>query len=146
MAIGAEVVIGSGSSQGAQGRQDGSKLSALAANAERDVQKHTWRTRPDPFAKVWDEIEQRLRVDPGLQAKTLFEYLQERGPGRFGEGQLRTLQRRIKHRRALEGPPREFSSRKSTTQASCASRTSRIARRAERTSVRSHERGGGQPY
>jgi hypothetical protein len=70
-------------------------------------QKHRWRTRPDPFADVWDEIEQRLQVDPGLQAKTLFEYLQDREPGRFGEGQVRTLQRRIKNWRALEGPPRE---------------------------------------
>jgi hypothetical protein len=70
-------------------------------------QKHRWRTRPDPFADVWDEIEQRLRVDPGLQAKTLFEYLQDREPGRFSEGQIRTLQRRIKNWRGLEGPPRE---------------------------------------
>src|SRR5579883_1334426 len=59
-------------------------------------QKHTWRTRPDSFGEGWGEIEQRLRVDPGLQAKTLFAYLQEREPGRFGESQLRTLQRRIK--------------------------------------------------
>src|SRR5689334_10412273 len=56
-------------------------------------QKHTWRTRPDPFAEVWEEIEQWLRVEPGLQAKTLFEHLQQREPGRFGEGQVRTLQR-----------------------------------------------------
>lgn len=69
--------------------------------------KHSWRTRPDPFAGVWDEIEQRLRVEPGLQAKTLFEYLQQREPGRFSDGQVRTLQRRIKNWRALEGPPRE---------------------------------------
>ncbi len=70
-------------------------------------QKHTWRTRPDPFTEVWDEIEERLRIEPGLQAKTLFEYLQQREPGRFSEGQVRTLQRRIKNWRALEGPPRE---------------------------------------
>jgi len=70
-------------------------------------QKHTWRTRPDPFAEVWHEVEQLLKVEPGLQAKTLFEYLQERQPGRFSEGQVRTLQRRIKNWRALEGPPRE---------------------------------------
>ena len=70
-------------------------------------QKHTWRTRPDPFAEVWHEVEQLLKVEPGLQAKTLFEYLQERQPGRFSEGQVRTLQRRIKNWRALEGSPRE---------------------------------------
>ena len=69
--------------------------------------KHSWRTRPDPFADLWDEIQQRLAVEPGLQAKTLFEYLQQREPGRFNDGQLRTLQRRIKNWRALEGPPRE---------------------------------------
>lgn len=67
-------------------------------------QKHMWRTRPDPFAEVWEEIEQWLRVEPGLQAKTLFEHLQQREPGRFGEGQVRTLQRPIKIWRALEGP------------------------------------------
>jgi hypothetical protein len=70
-------------------------------------QKHAWRTRPDPFADVWDEIEQLLRVEPGLQAKTVFEYLQQREPGRFSDGQIRTLQRRIKNWRALEGPARE---------------------------------------
>jgi hypothetical protein len=59
-------------------------------------QKHRWRTRPDPFAEVWDEIEQRLRIDPGLQAKTLFEYLQEQEPGRPNDssgGGLRTQTR-----------------------------------------------------
>src|SRR4029079_19825274 len=49
--------------------------------------KHSWRTRYDPFAAVWEEIEQRLRVEPGLQAKTLFEYVQQREPGRFSDGQ-----------------------------------------------------------
>jgi hypothetical protein len=35
--------------------------------------KHTWRTRPDLFADLRDELAQRLQVDPGLEAKTLFE-------------------------------------------------------------------------
>jgi len=68
---------------------------------------HTWRTRLDPFAEVWGEIEKELEINPGLEAKTLFEALQRRCPGRFQDGQLRTLQRRIKVWRALEGPPRE---------------------------------------
>lgn len=68
---------------------------------------HTWRTRPDPFAGVWEEIAEKLRLAPGLEAKTLFEDLQRRHPGRFADGQLRTLQRRIKLWRATEGPPRE---------------------------------------
>jgi len=68
---------------------------------------HTWRTRPDPFAEVWPEICTLLEVNPGLQAKTLFQELQRRYPGRFQDGQLRTLQRKVKVWRVLEGPPKE---------------------------------------
>jgi hypothetical protein len=68
---------------------------------------HTWRTRPDPFEQVWPDLEQMLGVNDGLEAKTLFEFLQREHPGRFPDGQLRTLQRRIKVWRALEGPSRE---------------------------------------
>jgi hypothetical protein len=68
---------------------------------------HTWRTREDPFQDVWAELLELLRLNPGLQAKTLFLDLQRRFPGRFPDVQLRTLQRRIKLWRALEGPPKE---------------------------------------
>jgi hypothetical protein len=68
---------------------------------------HTWRTRADAFAQVWDELATALAINPGLQAKTLFADLQRRYPGRFSDGQLRTLQRRIKVWRATEGPPKE---------------------------------------
>jgi len=67
----------------------------------------TWRTREDPFQEVWPELRDRLGLNPGLQAKTLFEDLQRRFPGRFPDGQLRTLQRKIKAWRATEGPPKE---------------------------------------
>jgi hypothetical protein len=70
-------------------------------------QKRTWRTRPDPFAEIWEEVRQLLTLEPGLQAKTLFEYLQTAYPGRFRDGQVRTLRRRIKYWQATEGPPRE---------------------------------------
>jgi hypothetical protein len=70
-------------------------------------QKHAWRTRPDPFAENWEEIRERLLVEPGLQAKTLFQYLQQASPAKYADGQLRTLQRRIKQWRATEGPARE---------------------------------------
>ena len=68
---------------------------------------HTWRTRPDPFADVWPGLERLLRTNPALQAKTLFTHLQRQHPGRFPDGQLRTLQRRVKRWRALAGPPKE---------------------------------------
>src|SRR3954451_3228136 len=68
---------------------------------------HAWRTRQDPFQDVWPELEAQLSLNPGLQANTLFLDLQRRYPGRFPDVQLRTLQRRIKRWRALEGPPKE---------------------------------------
>ena len=68
---------------------------------------HTWRTRPDPFEEVWPGLKQMLELDDGLEAKTLFEYLQREDLGRFADGQLRTLQRRVKVWRALEGPAKE---------------------------------------
>lgn len=68
---------------------------------------HTWRTRPDPFAEVWVEVEALLRQDAGLQAKTVWGELNERYPGRFSVGTLRTLQRRFNVWRAKSGPDRE---------------------------------------
>ena len=55
-----------------------------------------WRTRKDPFEDVWDELEQQLERTPDIYAKTLFAWLQEKYPGKFPDGQLRTLQRRVK--------------------------------------------------
>ena len=65
---------------------------------------YVWRTRPDPFSEVWEKSREKLEDNPGFEAKTLFEDLQRRYPGRFSDGQLRTLQRRVKMWRALEGP------------------------------------------
>jgi len=66
-----------------------------------------WRTRTDPFKRVWGEVRQQLDGNPGLEAKTVFEALQRKYPGEFADGQLRTLQRHIKRWRATEGPGRE---------------------------------------
>jgi hypothetical protein len=66
-----------------------------------------WRTRPDPYTGVWEEIRAQVDANPGLEAKTLFEALQRKYPGQFADGQLRTLQRRLKQWRATEGPSRE---------------------------------------
>lgn len=71
-------------------------------------QEHTWRTRKDPFEDVWEGMKSMLEINPGLEAVTLFEDLQRRNSGRFADGQLRSLQRRIKNWRAVEGPPKEI--------------------------------------
>ncbi len=59
-----------------------------------------WRTRVDPFAEVWTEIEQTLEAQPHRTAKAIFLELQQRYPGTFTDMQLRTLQRRIARWRA----------------------------------------------
>ena len=67
----------------------------------------TWRTRGDPFAEVRPDVERMLEIDGGLEAKTVFRELQRRHPGQFTVGQLRTLQRRFRRWRALDGPSKE---------------------------------------
>jgi hypothetical protein len=73
-------------------------------------QTRSWRTRQDPFEDVWDqEVVPLLTADEGgkLEAKTVLEWLAERYPDRYNEGQLRTLQRRFRDWRALHGPAKE---------------------------------------
>jgi hypothetical protein len=66
-----------------------------------------WRTRQDPFADVWPEVLQLLKDSPELEALTIFRELQQRYPGRFQDGQLRTLQRGVRVWRGLYGPDQE---------------------------------------
>jgi hypothetical protein len=67
----------------------------------------SWRTRADPFDEEWEKIRAQVATNPGLEAKTIFAALQRQHPGKFGDGQLRTLQRRLKHWRATAGPEQE---------------------------------------
>ena len=67
-----------------------------------------WRTKPDPFEGVWPEVAAKLKEAPELEAKALFEWLAERHPGMFQEGQVRTLQRRVQQWRVLNGPGKEI--------------------------------------
>jgi len=104
--------------------KEGLPLSALAAKAGMDVKTarkylkggrlpsqmgapRDWRTREDPFGDNWPEVEALIKDAPGLQALTIFQDLQRRYPGKFEDGQLRTLQRRIRIWRGLYGPDQE---------------------------------------
>lgn len=69
--------------------------------------RRTYRTRQDPFESAWPEIEKMLEAAPGLEGKTIFELLLERPEVTFTEGQLRTLQRKIRRWRAEHGPQKE---------------------------------------
>src|SRR6266849_5444956 len=68
-----------------------------------------YRTRQDPFAEVWRaELVPMLTAMPSLRATTLLEELQRRHPARYPDRMLRSLQRRVAHWRATEGPEREL--------------------------------------
>ena len=67
-----------------------------------------WRSRVDPFLKVWDaEVIPLLKSAPKLMAITLLRKLQDDHPNDFPDGTLRTLQRHIRQWRAIEGPAKE---------------------------------------
>jgi hypothetical protein len=68
---------------------------------------HTWVTRKDPFKEVSPEIEKFLEDNNKIEAKTIFEFLQRKYPGKYKEGQLRTLQRKIKKWKIKKGPKKE---------------------------------------
>jgi hypothetical protein len=75
--------------------------------SELAAEPRAYRTREDLFDGVWPEVEALLDADAKLEAKTLFDWLQREHPGRFADGQLRTLQRRVKVWRATRGPAKE---------------------------------------
>lgn len=55
-----------------------------------------WRTRKDPFAEVWPVLLDWLEERPDIEAKEMFKRLQASGYGNYPDGQLRTLQRRVR--------------------------------------------------
>ena len=54
------------------------------------------RRRPDPLARVTELLREWFEAEPWQTSRELFERLQEAHPGLFPDGQLRTLQRRVK--------------------------------------------------
>src|SRR5437588_12580982 len=69
---------------------------ARPTHRENTSRPRDWRTRQDPFEKVWPEILLWLQDDPDASAKSLWERLDKKYPGQFPTGQLRTLQRRVR--------------------------------------------------
>jgi hypothetical protein len=64
-----------------------------------------WRTREDPFEAIWEkELVPLLEKESQLTGLTLWEYLEDEHAGKFPFSVLRTLQRRVKHWKATEGP------------------------------------------
>jgi len=66
-----------------------------------------YRTREDPFEADWSVITSKLEEAPELEAKTIFEELLGQHPERYHQGQLRTLQRKVRDWHALKGEEQE---------------------------------------
>lgn len=72
-----------------------------ATHRKHEHKPRNWRTRKDPFEKVWPDILKWLQATPEITAKSLFQRLQKEYPGQFPDCQLRTLQRRVKEWRYI---------------------------------------------
>ncbi|WP_390517725.1 IS21 family transposase [Halioxenophilus aromaticivorans] len=106
-----------------QHRQDGASQEVAAAKAGISVRsgrrieksgapriqtQRDWRTREDPLNAVWStELEVLLEREPSLTGTTLLEYLEEHYPEHYDQRVLRTLQRRVKQWKALNGPDQD---------------------------------------
>jgi hypothetical protein len=69
-----------------------------------------WRTRQDPLEKAWSEhVLPLLGAEGGakLQATTILDELKKKPDVGVSDGHLRTLQRRLRDWRAVQGPPKE---------------------------------------
>jgi hypothetical protein len=76
-------------------RRTARKYLGQPAKSPRELQvKHTWRTRSDPLAEIWDQARQMLEDAPDLEAKTVFEYLLHWADCGLQESHLRTFQKR----------------------------------------------------
>lgn len=73
----------------------------LPSDRKRD---RSYRTRIDPFADVWIEVQRRLEAEPRLKAYTLFDWLQQEYPGQFPDSTKRTFERRVRKWRLMYGP------------------------------------------
>ena len=77
-------------------RKTGAKYLRGGKGPSESRQVRDWRTRKDPFADVSEDIRRMLGNAPELEALTIFNDLQKRHPGKFDDGQLRTLERRVR--------------------------------------------------
>jgi hypothetical protein len=84
----------------AVGQASGTRQRRKYRRTEKSKGPRTYRTRKDPFEAVWDEVCQWLVVRPERTGRSVFHELQQRYPGQFADGQLRTLQHHIQVWRA----------------------------------------------
>lgn len=74
---------------------------ARPTHRDRPARSRYWRTRKDPFESVWLKVLEWLQEEPDVTAKELLARLQHLHPGSYPDGQLRTLQRRVRDWRQI---------------------------------------------
>jgi len=84
-----------------------SKYDGRTAPPSETKPQRNYETREGPFSNVWDEVCKLLESISGLQVKAIFEHLQRKYPGKFQDGQKRTLERKIRLWRLMHGPEKE---------------------------------------
>lgn len=104
--LGTGVTLGAAALRSGMSENTARRYRGKALPSQRKLPR-AYRTRPDPFAQVWPAIVGLLEEAPGLEAVTIFETLSCREGDSFTQGQLRTLQRKIRRWRATAGPERE---------------------------------------
>ena len=81
----------------------------IERGARRQHKQRDWQTRADPLAAVWQShLVPLLEREADLTGLTLLEYLDDTFPGQYEQSVLRTLQRRVKHWRAVHGPEKDI--------------------------------------
>ena len=64
---------------------------------------------PGPLERVWEPvIVPLLKENPQLNCRTLLDHLEDLYPGQYSDSNLRSLQRRTSHWRALNGEEQEI--------------------------------------
>ena len=81
-------------------------LKTQSLPSEMKKERH-WRTHPNTFESVWNNVEGMLTVSPRLTAKTVLSHLISEYPGKFKRSNLRALQRQIKIWKSTHGPDKE---------------------------------------
>jgi hypothetical protein len=100
--------------QRGQSQQTAAAQAAISERSGRRIEKgerasipgeRHWRTREDPLEAIWQkELVPLLEKEAQLTGLTLWEYLEDEHAGQFPFSVLRTLQRRVKHWKATQGP------------------------------------------
>ena len=104
---GGEEDVGTSGGFGEYGREDGQDVSATRATAQRGRSAADMAYPARPVCRVLAEVFQQQPEAPGLEAKTLFEWLQQKYPGKFDDSQQRSFQRGVRRWRATAGPAQE---------------------------------------